>query len=209
MQEQDKKELIFFILQKVFCLGQQAYAMNPIHKELLVMVKLIASNSTLDRHLFVSELGSLFSGRQNVSQTVFSNLIEVANHVYDSYLPGVNCSDGISSVEGVAHPFNLQDLHNLRTITQNYFVQVPQKSGQEASAPLQMTPCLEAQLRTHRIWTYEEVWLGLSKDFEVNTFLGIHFLQDQMASYEVDPTLLLSVTQTLVSEVKAKLAELG
>lgn len=142
--------------------------MNPVHAEFLVLIQLIASNSTVDRHLFVSELGQLFTGRQNVSQTVFSNLISMVGKIYDSYLPG----------EGDTHEFDLTDLEAVRTITQNYFVQVPSKPGQQASAPLQMTPCLEAQLRNHRIWSFQEMWLGLSKDLEVNTFLGIHFLQD-------------------------------
>lgn len=79
------------------------------------MIQLITRNSTVDRHLFVSELGQLFSGRQNVSQTVFSNLIDVITKIYDSYLPG----------EGDSHQFDLTDLDQVRTITLNYFVQVP------------------------------------------------------------------------------------
>lgn len=99
-------------MQKIFCIGQQSYAMNSIHGELLTLVKLIASNSTVDRHLFVAELGHLFKGRQNVSQTVFSNLISVVSKIYDSYLPG----------EGGSHQFDLTDLETVRTLTQNYFV---------------------------------------------------------------------------------------
>jgi hypothetical protein len=41
--------------------------MNGINKEYLVLVELAASNSTVDRNMFVSELGRLFTGRQNVS----------------------------------------------------------------------------------------------------------------------------------------------
>lgn len=41
----------------------------------------------------------------------------------------------------------------------------------------------------------------------MNTFLGIHFLQDQMASYEIEPGLLESVTMVLVKEMKTKLEE--
>jgi hypothetical protein len=62
--------------------------MSGIHKEYLVLVQLIASNSTIDRNMFVSELGRLFTGRQNVSQTVFTNLIKIIGAIYDSYLPG-------------------------------------------------------------------------------------------------------------------------
>jgi len=99
-------------MQKIFCIGQQAYTMNGINKEYLVLVHLVASNSTVDRNMFVSELGRLFTGRQNVSQTVFSNLIKVIGSVYDSYLPG----------EGSMHQFDLTDLDTVRNITQHYFV---------------------------------------------------------------------------------------
>ena len=67
-----------------------------------------------------------------------------------------------------------------------------------------MTPCLEAQLKSHRIWTFPEIWIGLSKDMEITTLLGVHFFQDQMASYEVEPDLLENVTLQLVNEMKGK-----
>jgi len=41
-----------------------------------------------------------------------------------------------------------------------------------------MTPCLEATLKSHKIWTFPEVWICICKDLEVTTLLGIHFLQD-------------------------------
>jgi len=67
-----------------------------------------------------------------------------------------------------------------------------------------MTPCLEASLKTHTIWSYADVWLALSKDLEIFTILGIHFFQDQMASYEVDPQLLELVSLRLISELRSK-----
>lgn len=48
-----------------------------------------------------------------------------------------------------------------------------------------MTPCLESQLTHHRIWSFVEVWMGISKDLEISTFGMIQFFQDQMANYEV------------------------
>ena len=79
--------------------------------------------------------------------------------------------------EGFA--FNLTDLEIVRKITQQYFMQIPQKNNNsQASTPLQMTPCLEAQLKTHRIWGFPDVWLGLSKDLEITNILAIHFFQD-------------------------------
>ena len=68
-----------------------------------------------------------------------------------------------------------------------------------------MTPSLEAQLKNHRIWSFTEVWLGLSRDLEITTMLGIHFLQDQMASYEIEPDLLEKVTLKLVDQMRSKM----
>lgn len=31
MDERDKTELMFCLIQKIFCIGQQAYAMSQIH----------------------------------------------------------------------------------------------------------------------------------------------------------------------------------
>ena len=61
--------------------------------------------------MFVAELGRIFStpGRQNVSQTVFENLIKVVGAVYDSYFPMEGANDG--------HAFDLTDLDTLRLFT--------------------------------------------------------------------------------------------
>ena len=77
-------------------------------------------------------------------------------------------------------------------------MQIPQRNSNQASVPLQMTPCLEAQLKSHRIWSYSDIWLGLSKDLEITNILAVHFFQDQMASYEVEPALLREITLYLV-----------
>ena len=87
-------------------------------------------------------------------------------------------------------------------------MQIPSKPGTQAySSPIMMTPCLEAALKIHRIWTFPEVWLSLAKDLEVTTLLNIHFLQDQMASYEVEPSLLEQVSLQLVKEIRSRYAE--
>ena len=62
-----------------------------------------------------------------------------------------------------------------------------------------MSPCLENQLKAHRIWTFPEAWIAISDQLDVKTILGIHFLQDQMAAYEVDPDLLQQVSLHLVN----------
>ena len=47
--------------------------------------------------------------------------------------------------------------------------------------------------------------MGISKDLEISTILGIHFFQDQMATYEVSPDLLEQVTVRLIHEMRSKL----
>jgi len=87
MSDDDKRELILFLIQKIFCVGQQQYVMSPINKEYIVLVNLLATASPVDRNLFVNELKSIFNGRQNVTQVVFQNLIKVVTAIYDSYVP--------------------------------------------------------------------------------------------------------------------------
>ena len=82
--------------------------MVGLHKEYQALVKLIASASTTDRSIFVLELSKLFTGRQNVTETVFSNLTKIISAIYDSYLP----PEGVES-----HEFNLLDLEKVRRIT--------------------------------------------------------------------------------------------
>ena len=121
---------------------------------------------------------------------MFHNLIKAVGSIYESYCPEIGAEEGFQ--------FNLTDLETVRKLTQQYFMQAPQRNNSQASMPLQMTPCLEAQLKSHRIWTYPDIWLGLSKDLEITNILAIHFFQDQMASYEVEPALLREITLHLV-----------
>ena len=57
-------------------------------------------------------------------------------------------------------------------------MQVPTKQDKTSPVPNQLAPCLEATLKSHRIWTFSEVWLHFSRELDINTLLGIHFLQD-------------------------------
>lgn len=70
--------------------------------------------------------------------------------------------------------------------------------------PIMMAPCLENTLKNHKVWTYAQVWLHLSKSLEVNTTLGIQFLQDQMASYEINPDLFEKVSLLLKESIKSR-----
>ena len=67
---------------------------------------------------------------------MFHNLIKAVESIYESYCPEINAEEGFE--------FNLTDLETVRKITQQYFMQIPQRNNSQASMPLQMTPCLEA-----------------------------------------------------------------
>ena len=100
--------------------------------------------------------------------------------IYDSYLPPDNEIEGPESAATMT--FDLTDLDVVRKITQQYYLQVPNKpSGAQNNTEqqrLMMTPCLESQLTHHRIWSFVEVWMGISKDLEISTFGLIQFFQD-------------------------------
>ena len=204
LDSQDKQELILNLLHKIFCVGQHAYSMSPLHADYVVLIRHICQE-VKDRHLLIIQLQSLFTGRQNISQVVYSNLIKAVSAIYDSYMPPESPSLGPDVHEG--GDMELSDLVALRTVTQHYFMQVPQKQSQASMAPIMMAPCLEQTLKNHRIWTFAQVWLHLSKSLDVNTTLGIQFLQDQMASYEVEPDLFEKVSLLLKKEIKSRKSE--
>ena len=84
-----------------------------------------------------------------------------------------------------------------------YFKQsVPQrnKSGPYATPPA-TEPCLEVRLNCHKIWSYEQVWLCLSKDYGEQSCAGVQHIQDEMAAYEVKPELFEAVTARLTQEI--------
>ena len=94
--------------------------MHAMHSEYTVLVKLLTASSAVDRNLFVYEFKCLFSGRQNVSQFVFKNLIQTVNAIYDSYLPPDNEIEGPESAATMT--FDLTDLDVVRKITQQYYL---------------------------------------------------------------------------------------
>lgn len=89
--------------------------MHAMHSEYIVLVKLITGTSAIDRNLFVYELKSLFQGRQNVTQTVFKNLISTVRAIYDSYLPPDGEIEGPESAATIS--FDLTDLDTVRKLT--------------------------------------------------------------------------------------------
>ena len=52
-------------------------------------------------------------------------------------------------------------------------MQVPHKQSQASAAPIMMAPCLENTLKNHRIWTFAQVWLHVSKSLDVSTVAGV------------------------------------
>ena len=86
MIEREKKDLINFLMVKIFCHGQNTRYMTPIHNEYLTMVELLVG-SVSDRNLLISTLERIYSGRNFFSPPPFDNLERVVRKIYDSYLP--------------------------------------------------------------------------------------------------------------------------
>ena len=63
LDSQDKQELILCLLHKIFCIGQHAYSMTPLHQDYVTLIGHICRESKQDRHLLVIQLQSLFTGR--------------------------------------------------------------------------------------------------------------------------------------------------
>ena len=64
-----------------------------------------------------------------MTQTVFKNLISTVRAIYDSYLPPDGEIEGPESAATIS--FDLTDLDTVRKLTQQYFLQVPTKPGQQ------------------------------------------------------------------------------
>ena len=177
--------------------------MTSLHDEYLTLIRLI-NLQIEDRALFVKELQSLFTGRQYVNPVVFKNLIKAIGAFYDSFIP-----EPTVDPQGFSYDFTW--LKSVRDLSQLYFMQAPQSrqndSATNNSSQIMMSPCLENQLKAHRIWTFPEAWIAISIQLDVKTILGIHFLQDQMAAYEVDPDLLQQVSLHLVNQIRSKQEE--
>ena len=71
---------------------------------------------------------------------------------------------------------------------------------QNPAARNKVAPCLENQLKRHKIWQYEQTWVILGKDSDVQTIADIEKVQNEMASYEVHPKVYSSITQQLIQE---------
>jgi hypothetical protein len=63
MNEDDKFELVFFLTQKLFCIGQNQYGATQIHTEYLTTVELLCKSSIKDREVMIAMIGNLFKGR--------------------------------------------------------------------------------------------------------------------------------------------------
>jgi len=96
--------------------------MSAIHADYITLLHLICQNNQNDRHVFINQLESMFSGRQTVTQVVFQNLIKAIGAIYESYFP----QDTEPSADSGP---DFRDLCRVRTVTQQYFMQIPAKPG--------------------------------------------------------------------------------
>ena len=46
------------------------------------------------------------------------------------------------------------------------------------------------------------MWLSISKDHEVRTFVGVRSIQDEMEAYNIRPPLFESVTNKLIESIE-------
>ena len=86
MSEGDKKEIINFMMTKIFCVSQSMNHKGPMHREYLTMVEMLVE-SVADRNLFISTLGNLFKGKSYFAPSPFDNLEKSIIRIYDSYCP--------------------------------------------------------------------------------------------------------------------------
>ena len=135
MGEAEKRDIINLLLTKIFCHSQPGQK-KPIHKEYLVMVEMISSQVN-DRNMLIMAIGNLFNGKQFFAPQVFENLVKCITKIYDSYLP--------KSKECREEDFNFSGLGRLKSITKLYYQQNP-------AARNKVAPCLENQLKRHKIW---------------------------------------------------------
>ena len=194
----DKKELINFVMTKVFCVSQNIYNMSALHKEYLIMVEVLARQVS-DRNLVIGAIDNLFKGRHFFAPQPFENLEKVVSKIYDSYLPKETAESGASE-----DAFDFTDFARIKALTRQYFKQsMPQRNkAGPYSLPPATEPCLEMKLKCHKIWSYDQVWLCLSKDHEEQpSFAGAKHIQDEMAAYEVRPELFEAVSVKLTSEI--------
>lgn len=95
----------------------------------------------------------------------------------------------------------------MRTLTRHKYKQDLTKKGVKTTVNcgqfsfVSSEPSLEMKLSNHRIWTYSETWLSLSKDLEVQTFADVEQVQSEMSTYNVMPELFANVTTQLVNGI--------
>ena len=148
------------------------------------MMEMLAE-SVSDRHLVISTFDNLFKGKNFFAPQPFDNLVKVVVRIYDSYLP--------KSEEDKEEEFDFTDLERMRKLSKQYYQQNPAKRNKVA-------PCLENQLKGHKIWSYQQTWMCLSKDLEVQAYEDIKHMQNEMAGYKVNPTLFETITNKLLEE---------
>ena len=83
--ENDKKELVLFLLQKVFCCQTPTYGVGKLNEEYVSMIASIVSRPE-DRMILVSSLLSLFNEKYLCLNIIFINIKFTISKIYDSYI---------------------------------------------------------------------------------------------------------------------------
>ena len=112
MIDEDRKELINFLITKIFCVSQNVYSMTALNNDYLIVIELLSREES-DRNMLINAFESLFRGKSSFAPQAFENVEKVVRKVYDSYMPKSN--------EQPLDSLNFSGFQKLRSITSNYF----------------------------------------------------------------------------------------
>ena len=116
MSEGDKKEIINYMLAKVFCVSQKVDSKHHLAREYLQMVEMLCED-VADRNLLIISIESIFKSKQNLAMQPFDNLVRVTRAIFDSYLPKSEATWYSSAT------FDFTDFERLRNMTRQFHKQ--------------------------------------------------------------------------------------
>ena len=89
MIDEDRRELVNFLITKIFCVSQNVYSMTALNNDYLLVIELLSREES-DRNMLINAFESLFRGKSSFAPQAFENVEKVVRKVYDSYLPKSN-----------------------------------------------------------------------------------------------------------------------